>query len=92
MGGGAFFRLEFPGGSFLVGSSGRLYMVLPMWAQLSLDWVLCCCGNLAKDEISYIELSQLHPLVVLFSHLSLVFCHSTGSFFSYFVQAVQVKS
>ena len=64
----------------------------PCGPELSLDWVLCCCGNLAKDEISYIELSQLHPLIVVFSHLSLVFSHSAGSFFSYFVQAVQVKS
>ena len=33
MGEVAFVRLEFPGGNCLVGSSGRLYRVLPMWAR-----------------------------------------------------------
>ena len=33
MGEGAFVHLEFPGGNCLVGSSGRLCRVLPMWAR-----------------------------------------------------------
>ena len=33
MGEGTFVRLEFLGGNCLVGSSGRLYRVLPMWAR-----------------------------------------------------------
>ena len=57
----------------------------PRGPELSLDWVLCCCGNFAKDEISYIELSKLHPLIVVFGHLSLVLRHSARSFVSYFV-------
>ena len=50
MGEGAFVRLESPGGNCLIGSSGRLDRVLPMWARafLSLGLLLLrklCVGR-----------------------------------------------
>ena len=50
MGKGASVRLEFLGGSFLVGSNGRPYRVLPTWALafLGLDLLLLlklCVGQ-----------------------------------------------
>ena len=58
---------------------------LPCGAKLSLDRVSSPCGDLAQDEVVYVKSSKLYPLIVVFSHLLLVFRHSTGSFVSYFI-------
>ena len=57
----------------------------PCRAKLSLGRVSSRCGDLVQDEVAYVKSSELYPLVVVFSHLLLVFRHSTGSFVSYFV-------
>ena len=61
-------------------------------AKLSLGRVFSRCGNLAQDEVAYVKSSKLYPLIVVFGHLLLVLRHSAGSFFSYFVQTIQVDS
>ena len=45
-----------------------------------------------QDEIPYVESSELYPFIVVVDHLLLILRHSDGSFFSYFVQAIQVDS
>ena len=64
----------------------------PCGAKLSLGRVFSCCGNLEQDEVAYVKSSELYPLVVVFGHLLLVLRHSTGSFVSDFIQAIQVDS
>ena len=61
-------------------------------AKLSLGKVPSRCGDLMQDEIAYVKSSELYPLVVIFGHLLLVFCHFVGSFVSYFIQTIQVDS
>ena len=62
----------------------------PCGAKLSLGGIFGCRGNLAQDEIPYVKSSKLYPLIVVVGHLLLILRHSDGSFFSYFVQAIQV--
>ena len=62
----------------------------PCGAKLSLGRISGRSGNLAQDEIPYIKSSELHPLIVVFGHLQLIFRHPDGSLFSYFVQKIQV--
>ena len=50
MGEGTFVRLEFLGGNCLVGSSGRLYRVLPMWAQAFLGLGLLLVSKLCAGR------------------------------------------
>ena len=64
----------------------------PCGAKLSLGRVSSHCGDLAQDEVTYVKLSEFYPLVVVFSHLLLVLCHSARSFIPYFVQTIQVDS
>ena len=64
----------------------------PCGAKLSLGRVSSHCGDLAQDEVAYVQSSELYPLVVVFDHLLLVYHHSAGSFVSYFVQTIQVDS
>ena len=64
----------------------------PYGAKFPLGRVFSCWGDLAQDEVSYVESSKLYPLVVVFGHLLLVLCHLIGSFLSDFVQTVQVDS
>ena len=64
----------------------------PCRAKLSLGKVPSHCGDLAQDEVAYVKSSELYPLVVVFGHLLLVYCHSVGSFVFYFVQTIQVDS
>ena len=54
----------------------------PCGAEFSLGRVFGCWGDLAQDEVPYVELSELHSLVVVFGHLLLVFCHFVRSFLS----------
>ena len=54
-------------------------------AKLSLGGVFSRRGDLAQDEVAYVQSSELYPFVVVFSHLLLVYRHSTVSFVSYFV-------
>jgi len=61
-------------------------------AKLSLGRVSSRCGNLAQDEVAYVKSFELYPLIVAFGHLLLVLRHSVRSFFSYFVQTIQVDS
>ena len=60
----------------------------PCGAEFPLGRVSGCWGDLAQDEISYVESSKLHPFVVVLSHLLLVLCHLIRSFLSDFVQTV----
>ena len=87
-GAGVSVHLEFLGDSYLVGSSGRPYMVLPTWALVSLGLGLSSLLRLCAGQISYFEPSQLHSLIVVFSHLLSVFFRSVGGLLSYFIQAV----
>ena len=64
----------------------------PCGAELPLGRISGCRGNLAQDEISYVQSSEFYPFIVVVGHLLLVLCYSDGSFFSYFVQAIQVDS
>ena len=64
----------------------------PLGAKLSLGRVLSHRGDLAQDEVAYVQSSELYPLVVVFGHLLLVYRHSAVSFVSYFIQTVQVDS
>ena len=64
----------------------------PCGAKLSLGRVSSRSGNLAQDEIPYVKLSKLYPLIVVFGHLLLILHHSAGNFVSYFVQTIQVDS
>ena len=75
----------------LLGVLDDLVGSFPCAAKLSLGRIFRCCGDFAQDEVSYIELSEFYLLIVVFGHLLLVLCHSAGSFFSYFVQTIQVK-
>ena len=60
----------------------------PYGAKLSLGRVFSCCGDLAQDKVAYVQSSELYPLVVVFSHLLLLYRHSAVSFVSYFVQTI----
>ena len=62
----------------------------PSQSQSSLGWVLCCLRYLLEDEVSCVEPSYLDPSVVVSGHCFLVFGHSLHSFFSDFVNQVQV--
>ena len=59
-------------------------------AKFSLGRVFSRRADLAQDEVANVQSSELYPLVVVFSHLLLVYRHSTESFVSYFVQKIQV--
>ena len=59
-------------------------------AKFSLGRVFSRRGDLAQDEVTNVQSSELYPLVVVFGHLLLVYRHSTESFVSYFVQKIQV--
>ena len=61
-------------------------------AELSLDRVSSCCGDLSQNEASYVKSSELHSLVVVLDHLLLVLRHLVGGFLSYFVYTIQVDS
>ena len=63
----------------------------PCGAKLSLGGIFGYRGNLAQDEIPYVKSSELYPFIVVVSHLLLILHHSDGSFFSYFVQTIQVE-
>ena len=63
----------------------------PSGPQLSLDGIFCSRGDFVQNEVPYVKMSQFHSLIVVFNHLSLVFCHFAGSLFSHFVQTVQVN-
>ena len=67
-------------------------MFFPCRAKLSLGRISSRYGNLAQDEVIYIKSSEFYPLIVVFGHLLLVLRHFVGSFISYFVQTIQVKS
>ena len=54
-------------------------------AELPLGGISGCRGNLAHDEIFYVQLSKFYPFIVVVGHLLLVLRHFDGSFFSYFV-------
>ena len=64
----------------------------PCGAELPLGRISGCRGNLVQDEIPYVQSSELYPFIVVVGHFLLVLRHSDGSFFSYFVQAIQVDS
>ena len=64
----------------------------PCGAKLSLGRVFSCCGDLAQDEVTYVQSSEFNPLIVVFGHLQLVLCHLAGGFVFYFIQIVQVES
>ena len=64
----------------------------PYAAEFPLGRVSSCWGDLAQDEVSYVESSELYPLVIVFDHLLLVLFHFIGIFLSDFVQTVQVDS
>ena len=74
----------------LAGVVDDLVGSFPCGAKLSLGKVSSRCGDRTQDEVTYVELSELYLLVVVFGHLLLVFRHSLGNFVSYFVQTVQV--
>ena len=62
----------------------------PVWSflygtELSLGGVSGCWGDIAQDEVSYVKLSELHSLVVVFGHLLLVLRHLVEGFLSYFI-------
>ena len=59
-------------------------------AELPLYGIFGCRGNFAQDEISYVQLSEFYPFIVVVSHPLLVLCYSDGRFFSHFVQAIQI--
>ena len=60
----------------------------PCGVVLPLGGISGCRGNLAQDEISYVQSSEFYPFIVVVGHLLLVLHYSDGSFFSYFVQAI----
>ena len=76
----------------LAGVVDDLVGSFPCGAKLSLGRVSSRCGDRMQDEVTYVESSELYPLVVVFGHLLLVFRHSIGNFVSYFIQTVQVDS
>ena len=57
----------------------------PCGVELSLGGISGCRGNLAQEEISYVQSSEFYPFIVVVGHLLLVLPHFDGSFFSYFV-------
>ena len=61
-------------------------------AELSLDRVSSCWGDLSQDKASYVKSSELHSLVVVLNHLLLVLRHLVRGFLSYFVYTIQVDS
>ena len=73
--------------SRVVDDSARSF---PCGAKLSLGGISGRSGNLVQDEIPYVKSSKLYSLIVVFSHLRLILHHSNGSFFSYFIQTIQV--
>ena len=60
----------------------------PCEAELPLGKIFGCWGNLAQDEISYVQSSEFYHFIVVVSHPLLVLRYSDGRFFSYFVQAI----
>ena len=60
----------------------------PCGAELPLGGISGCKGDLAQDEISYVQSSEFYPFIVVVSHLLLVLRYSDGCFFSYFIQAI----
>ena len=62
----------------------------PCGAELPLCGISGCRGNLAKDEIPYVQSSELYPFIVVVGHPLLVLCYSDGHFFSHFIQAIQI--
>ena len=60
----------------------------PCGAELPLGGISGCRGDLAQDEISYVQSSEFYPFIVVVGHLLLVLRYFDGSFFSYFVQAI----
>ena len=60
----------------------------PCGAELPLGGISGYRGNLAQDEISYVQSSEFYPFIVVVSHLLLVLRYSDGRFFSYFVQEI----
>ena len=57
----------------------------PYGAEFSLGRISGYWDDLAKDEVSYVESSELHPFVVILSHLLLVLCHLVKGFLSHFI-------
>ena len=57
----------------------------PCGAEFSFSRVFGCWGDLARDEVSYVKLSELHSLVVVLGHLLLVLSHLVGGFLFNFV-------
>ena len=92
MAGGVSVHPWFPGDNCLALNSGQLGKVLPCGARLSLGRVFSCYGDLAQDEVTYVQSFEFNPLIVVFDHLQLVLCHLARNFVSYFVQTIQVKS
>ena len=60
----------------------------PYEAELPLGGISGCRGNLAQDEISYVQSSQFYPFIIVVDHLLLVVRYSDGRFFSYFIQEI----
>ena len=60
----------------------------PCGAELPLGGISSCGGNLAQDEISYVQSSEFYPFIVVVGHLLLILRYSDGRIFSYFVQAI----
>ena len=59
-------------------------------AELPLCGISGCRVNFTQDEISYVQLSEFYPFIVVIGHPLLVLCYSDKRFFSYFVQAIQI--
>ena len=64
----------------------------PCGAEFSLGSVFGCWGDFERDEVPYVESSELHPSVVVLGHLLLVFHYLVRSFLSDLVQIVQIDS
>ena len=64
----------------------------PCGTELSLGGVFSCYDDLPQDEVSYVKSSELHSLVVVLSHLLLIFCHLIGGPLFDFVYTIQVDS
>ena len=60
----------------------------PCGAELPLGRISGCRGNLAQDDISYVQSSEFYPFIVVVDHLLLVLRYSDGRFFSYFIQEI----
>ena len=49
-------------------------------AEFSLGRVFGCWGDFAQNKVPYVKSYELHPLVVVFDYLLLVFRHLVRSF------------